>query len=88
MKIHVESQRVMEELNNHEGSPRVTREVNCHLICYIYTLIVQEKEFSPWILLLGIGEEDNCFGEPSDCANDPLLRVVVFTILMYLGTFT
>ena len=45
MKIHVGSQRIMEKSNSHEGIPRVTREVNGHLICYIYTLIVQENDF-------------------------------------------
>lgn len=88
MKSYVGSQRVMEKSNIHKGSPSVTREVNGHLICYVCTLIVQVKDFSPWLLLLGIREEDHYFGVASDCYNAPLLGLLVFNVLMYLGNFT
>ena len=35
-KSHLGSWKVIEKSNSHEGSPRVTREVNCHPICYIH----------------------------------------------------
>lgn len=47
VKSDVGSQKVIEKSKNHEGIPRVTREVKDHLICYIYNLIVEAKEFSP-----------------------------------------
>ena len=37
------SQNFIEKLNDHKGSPRVSREVNGHPICYIYTLIYHVK---------------------------------------------
>jgi len=67
------SQRVIEKLNNHEGSPRVTREMNGHPIFYIYTLIAHAKAFSPCLLLPGIREENNYFGGGSGGFNAPLL---------------
>ena len=48
---------------------------------------VHVKEFSPWILLWGIGEEDSYFGGESGYSNAPLLGLVVFIVLMYLLTF-
>lgn len=50
VKSQVGSQKVVENSNKHEGSPRVTREVKDHSTCYIYTLIVQDMGFSPWLL--------------------------------------
>jgi len=44
------------KIKSHEGSSRLTRKVESHLICYIYTLIAQEKDFSHWLLKVGIGE--------------------------------
>ena len=88
MKSHVRSQKVIEKSNIHEGSSRVTREVMDHPNCYIYTLIAHIKEFSPWLLLLGIREEDSSFGGAIGQSNAPLLGIVVFTVFMYLGNFT
>ena len=44
-KSHVGSLKFIEKSNNHDGGARVTREVNGHPICYIYTLIAHAKEF-------------------------------------------
>jgi len=50
--------KVIWKLESHERSSRVPREVRIHLICYIYTLIAQDEDFSPWLLKLGIGEKN------------------------------
>lgn len=55
-KESCESRKVILKSKNHKGSQKVTREVKDHPIGYIYTLIVQENEFSPWILPQGIKE--------------------------------
>lgn len=49
VKSHVGSQKFTEKSNSHDGGPRVTWEVKDYSICYIYTLIRQEKVFSPWL---------------------------------------
>ena len=50
VKSHVRSQKVIKKSNNHERGPRVTTEVKNHPIFDIYTLILQENDFSPWVL--------------------------------------